>query len=184
MTLWTNFQFCPFVTIILTTFCHHQRQVPNYTSSCGSNVSHHSDSPTLTFERREFSPNEHGVAPTSLQQPKVELFLIRAGEPCQLLRLRQPESPRGHTNRIHSTLTAVPCRCFHHRCLFRLSTAQGEDSHSFGPRFHELATPHRITSHSGFSRGVASSTVCITKHFNIVVQLGPCISAGHSRVFD
>ena len=33
--------------------------------------------------------------------------------------------------------------CPRHRCQFRLSTAQGEDSHSFGPRFHELATSRR-----------------------------------------
>ena len=76
------------------------------------------------------------------------------------------------------------CCCPHHCCQFGLSTAQGQDSHSLGPRFHELATPHRNTSHCRFSHGVASSKVCITKHLNIIVQLGPWISAGHSRVFD
>ena len=70
-----------------------------------------------------------------------------------------------------------------------LTTAANSDApllkaRSLGPRFHELATPHRHTSHCGFSRGVASSKVCITKHLNIAVQLGPWISAGHSRVFD
>ena len=33
--------------------------------------------------------NEHGVAPTCLQQPNVGLFPIRAGGPPRLLRLRQ-----------------------------------------------------------------------------------------------
>ena len=57
-------------------------------------------------------------------------------------------------------------------CQFGLSTAQGQDSQSLRPRFHEMATPHRNTSHCGFSRGVASSKVCITKHLNIVCPRG------------
>ena len=32
----------------------------------------------MTFWKFEFSLNEHGVAPTSLQQPNVGLFPIRA----------------------------------------------------------------------------------------------------------
>ena len=48
------------------------------------------------------------------------------------------------------------CRGSHHLCQFGLSTAQGQDSHSFGPRLHQLTTPHRDTSHCGFSCGVAS----------------------------
>ena len=51
-----------------------------------------------------------------------------------------------------------------------LSTAQGQDSHSLGPRFHEFASPHRNTSHCGFSSGVASSEVCIAEHLNMIVQ--------------
>ena len=54
------------------------REVPNCTLSCGPTVVpaqdswfvHRSDSPVLTFWKLEFSLNEHGVAPTSLQQPK------------------------------------------------------------------------------------------------------------------
>ena len=76
---------------------HHQRQVPNYTSSCGAAMVpaqgtlfvRRSDSPTQTFWRREFSPNERDAAPIDLQQPNVELFPIRVGEPSQLLQLRQ-----------------------------------------------------------------------------------------------
>ena len=95
MTLWTNFQFCPFVTTLLTTFVHQQRQGPSCTLSCGATMVlaqdtwfRRSDSPVLTFWRLEFSLNEH-VVPTSLQQLKVGLFLIRASEPSQLLQLRQ-----------------------------------------------------------------------------------------------
>ena len=50
---------------------------------------HRSDSPVLTFKKLEISLNEHGVAPTTLQQPNVGLFPIRAGGPSRLLRLRQ-----------------------------------------------------------------------------------------------
>ena len=69
-------------------------------------------------------------------------------------------------------------------CQFGFATAQVQNSQSLGPRFHELATQRRSTSHCGVSRGVGSSKVCITKHLNVVIQLGPWISAGHSRVFD
>ena len=70
---------------------------PNYTFSCAVEVvpaqdtrfAHRSDSPVLTFWELEFFLNEHGVAPTSLQQPNVGLFPIRAGGPSRLLRLRQ-----------------------------------------------------------------------------------------------
>ena len=50
---------------------------------------HHSDSPTVTFWRREFSPNERDAESINLPQPNVELFLIRADGPSRLLRLRQ-----------------------------------------------------------------------------------------------
>ena len=74
-------------TAFITT-CHHQRQGPNYTFSCSAAVVlaqdtwfvHRSDSPVLTFWKLEFSPNERGVAPTSLRQPNVGLFPIRAAD--------------------------------------------------------------------------------------------------------
>ena len=76
------------------TSCHHQRQGPNCTLSCGVLAQDtwfvgRSDSPVLTFGRLKFHLNEHVVAPTGLQQPNVGLFLIRAGGPSQLLQLRQ-----------------------------------------------------------------------------------------------
>ena len=72
-------------------FVHRQRQGPSCTLSCGATMvldqdtwfGRRSDSPVLTFWRLEFSLNEHGVAPTGLQQPNVGLFLIRAGELSQ-----------------------------------------------------------------------------------------------------
>ena len=142
---------------------------------------HRSDSPVLTFWKLEVSLIWHGVVPTGLRQPNVGLIPIRAGGPSRLLQLRQIKMPHGHTNRSRSKLTAVPyllC-CPHNSCQFGLSTAQGQDLHSLGPRFHELATPHRNTSHCGLSRGVASSKVCITNNLNIVVQFG---SMGICRV--
>ena len=72
----------------------------------------------------------------------------------------------------------------HHRCQFGFSAARGQNCHSFGPSFHELATPHCNTSHRGLPRGVASSKVCVTEHFDIAVQWGPGVSASHPRVFD
>ena len=52
--------------------------------------------------------------------------------------------------------------------------------HAFTNWSLHIATPPCV----GFSRGVASSKVCITQHLNIVVQFGPWVSAGHSRVVD
>ena len=43
----------------------------------GTSFVHHSESPTLKFWRRELSPNERDAESTDLQQPNVELFLIR-----------------------------------------------------------------------------------------------------------
>ena len=83
-------------TTFITT-CHHQRQGPNYTFSCGETVDpardtwfvHRSDSPVLTFWKLELSLNEHGVAPIRLQQQDVGHFPIRVDEPSRLLRLHQ-----------------------------------------------------------------------------------------------
>ena len=63
----------------LITTCHHQQQGLDGTFSCGAAVVpaqdtwfvHRSDSPVLTSWKLEFSLNERGVAPTSLQQPNV-----------------------------------------------------------------------------------------------------------------
>ena len=73
-------------TAFITT-CHHQRQGPNDTFSCGATVVpardtwfvHRSACPVLTFWKLEFSLIEHGVVPTGLQQPNAGLFQIRAG---------------------------------------------------------------------------------------------------------
>ena len=73
------------------------RHVPNYTLSYGVVMVlvqdtwfvRRSDSPVLTLWKLEYSLNEHGVAPTSLQEPNVGLFPIRASGPSRLLRLRQ-----------------------------------------------------------------------------------------------
>ena len=164
------------------------RQGPNCKLLCGATMVpaqdtwfvHRSDSPVLTFCRLEFSLNEHDVAPKDLQQPNVGLF--RKSE-CSCVRLNRHVAPQTVVlqNRLQSHHF---CRCSHHRCQFGLSTAQGHDSHGFGPRLHKLTTPHRHSSHCGFSRGVASRKVFVAKHLNIAVQLIPCISAGHSGVFD
>ena len=136
--------------------------------------------PVLTFLKLEFFLNEHGVVPTSLSQPNVGISA--QSEPVDHPRwLRLPHKQKSF--RIDCSPMPSVC-CPHHRCQVGLSAAQGQDSLGLGPRFHELATPHHNTSHCGFSRGEASSKVCITKHFNIAVQLGPWTSAGHSRVFD
>ena len=125
---------------------------------------HRSDCPALTFGKLEFSLNEHGVAPTSLPQPNVGLFPIRAGGPSRLLRLRQIKLPRGHANRSRSELTAVSF------LLLLLSPPRPiRTLHCFGPGLPVLdnaftnwplhiATPPTVD----FSRGVASSTVCTT----------------------
>ena len=166
-----------------TTFirtCHHQRQGPNLHAFVWRNNGsgpryfvRHSDSPVLTFWRLEFSVNEHVVAPTGLQQPNVGLFLIRAGGPSQLLQSRQTLSPCGHTKRSRSKLTAVP-----HLLLLLSPPLPIRTLRCSRPRLPQFwTTPSRIghsnTSHCGFSRGVASSKVCIAKHLNIAVQLGP-----------
>ena len=62
------------------TTCHHQRKEPNCTLSCCATMVEaqdpwlvHSDSPVPLW-RLEVSLNEHGVAPTDLQQPNVGTF--------------------------------------------------------------------------------------------------------------
>ena len=90
-------------TAFITT-CHHQRQGPNCTFSCGATevlaqdtwFVHRSDCPALTFWKLEFSLHETGVAPTSLQQPNVGLCPIRARGQSRLLRLRPIRLPHGH----------------------------------------------------------------------------------------
>ena len=49
----------------------------------------HSDSPTLTFWRREFSPNERDAESIDLQQPNIELCLIRVDGPSESQQLHQ-----------------------------------------------------------------------------------------------
>ena len=111
--LWIKFQLCPFITIILTTFCpciamtnkidaltkhhptafiticHHQRQGSNCTLSCGATVVPAQDT---WFVHRSDCPAltflETRIFP-ELAQPNVGLFPIRAGGPSRLLRLRQ-----------------------------------------------------------------------------------------------
>ena len=93
------------------------RQAPNYTLSYGVVMVLAQDTwfvrrsycPALTFWKLEISMIEHGVAPTSLQQPNVGLSPIRAGGPSRLMRSRQIKVSYGHTNRSRSELTAVPC---------------------------------------------------------------------------
>ena len=49
----------------------------------------HSDSPTLTCWRPEFSSNERDAEPTGLQQLIVELFSIRADGPSRWQQLHR-----------------------------------------------------------------------------------------------
>ena len=144
---------------------------------------HRSDYPVLTFWRLEFFLNEHDVAPKDLQQPDVGLFLNPSRTiPNAVVASDLNRHVATQTEVIQNRLQSHHfCRCSHHRCQFGLSTAQGQNSLSFG---HKLTTPHRHSSHCGFSRGVACSKVCVAKHLNIAVQLSPCTSAGHSGVFD
>ena len=73
------------------------RQAPKYMLSHGAAMvlvrctlfAHHSDSPTLTLWRREFSPNERDAESMNLPQPNVELFLLRVDEPSQWRQLHQ-----------------------------------------------------------------------------------------------
>ena len=96
----------------LLTSCHHQQNRPScptfvveYTSpSTGTQVHAFvwrcngsgpryfvcaSLGSTLTFWRREFSPNERDAESINLPQPNVELFLIRVDEPSQLRQSHQ-----------------------------------------------------------------------------------------------
>ena len=110
-------------TAFITT-CHDQRQGPSYTFSSGAEDTwfvHRSDSPVLTFWKLEFSPNERGAAPTSLRQPNVGLFPIRAGGPSRLLRLRQIKLPHGHTNKSRFDCSPIPS-------VAALTTAAKSDS--------------------------------------------------------
>ena len=50
---------------------------------------HHSNSPTLTFWRLEFSLNESGAEPTDLHQRSVELFLFRVDGPSRSQQLHR-----------------------------------------------------------------------------------------------
>ena len=168
------------------------RQGPNCKLSCGATMvpaqdtwfAHRSDSPVLPFWTLEFSMNDDDVctqrSPTAKCRtvPNPSRTIPNAAVASDLNRHVATQ-----TEVIHNRLQFHPfCRCSHHRCQFGLPTAQGQDSHGFGPRLHKLTAPHRHSSHCRFSRGIASSKVCVAKHLNIAVQLGPCISAGHSRV--
>ena len=109
----------------------------------------------------------------------VGRFPIRAGGPSRLLRLRQIKLPHGHANRSRSELTAVPYLLLLPsppppiQTLHCSWTTLSQIGHSTSQHL-----PLWIFSWSGTSK------VCITKHLNIIVQLGPWIPAGHSQVFD
>ena len=170
-------------TAFITT-CHHQRQGQNYTFSHsaamvlvrGTLFVHRSDCPVLTFWKLKFSQNEHGVAPTSLQQPTIPIAAVESD-----LIDTWPHKQKS----FKINCSPIPS-------VAALTTAASSDSPLLKARTPKVLD-HAFTNWSlhiatlpcvGFSRGVASSKVCITKHLNIVVQLGPWVSAGHSRVVD
>ena len=159
MTLWTNSQFCSFVTTLLTTFVHRQRQGPSCTLACGATMVLAQDtwfgrrldsSPVLTFWRFEFSLIEHGVAPTGLQQLNVELFLIRGGD-CSPIPF----------------VAALTTAANSDSPLLKAKTPIVLD-HAYTNWPLHIATPP-----TRFSRGAASSKVCIAEHLNLGVHLGP-----------
>ena len=145
---------------------------------------HRSDSPILTFGKLEFSLIKHGVASTCLQQPNVGLFPIRAGGPSRLLQWRQVQLTHRHTQRNRSTLPAVPYLLWLPSPPLPIRTPLKDRTpivfdHTFTNWPLHIATPPTVNFVL-----VASRKVCITEHLNSVVQLGPRVSAGHSRVFD
>ena len=177
------------------TTCHHQRQGPNYKFSCGAAGGpaqdtwfvHNSDSPVPKFWKLEFSVNEHVVVPTSLQPPNIGLFPVRAGGQFVIAAVASDLIATWPHKQKSFRIDCGPTPS-----VAALTTAANSDSPLLTTRtplvldhaftnwpLHIAAPPHWIFSWSGIQQHFASPT-----HLNIVVQLGPWISAGHSWVFE